>query len=106
MKNRKVIFIVLCVILVLLIGIGVWSFISYSNNKGYNEFDYKPTIENPTDGDPYVDGVAIYSSEEFIEYIKANYYDHDDTNDCYKAVGPDGVNYSFCLGAQEVSIEK
>lgn len=112
--NSKILFIVLIVILVVLIALGVLSFISYSNkHKGYNDFDYEPTVIDENSGDPYANDIIINSSEEFIEYIKGTYYNaeakvelKDEKDGCYKATGPDGVKYSYCNGASDVSIEK
>lgn len=112
--NSKIIFIVLCVILVVLIVLGVLSFISYSNkHKGFNDNDYEATVIDENSGEPYATDVLISSSEEFIDYIKGTYYNaeanvvlKDEKDGCYKATGPDGVKYSYCNGANDVSIEK
>ena len=114
MKNKKVVFIVLCVILVLLLGIGIWSFISYSNkHKGYNTFDYEPTVVDPDSGEPYANDLMIFSGEEFVEQVKITYYDpeanvvlKDEKDSCFKATGPDGIKYSYCTGDPKISIEK
>lgn len=112
--NSKILFIVLIVILIVLIGLGVLSFISYSGkHKGYNDFDYEPTVIDENSGEPYATDILLNSSEEFIDYIKGSYYNaeanvvlKDEKDGCYKATGPDGVKYSYCTGASEVSIEK
>jgi len=110
-KKKKIIFIILIVILIILCVIGVLSFISYSSYKPQKNQDFGNTEIDPENSNVVKD-VMVSNSDEFIEYIKSYYYTAEsevkldsDVDGCYKATGPDGVRYSYCDGAADVSIE-
>ena len=110
-KKKKIIFICLVIILLVLGSIGVLSFMSYSNNetKGNQTWD---DVEIDEEKEPFAYSRIISSSDEFIKAINEQYYNGeekakltDDTDGCYKATGPDKVKYSYCSGADDISIE-
>lgn len=111
-KKKKIMFILLSLLLVILLVIGVLSFISYSKKddlKPNQDFGEKQEL---SENEPITIEPDISSGDDFVEYIKMNFYTIDadvkldsDVDGCYKGTGPDGIRYSFCKGASEVSIE-
>ena len=111
-KKKKIMFIVLLVILIVLCVIGVLSFVSYSKSKPQKNTDFEEVEIDENSGEPYAYGLDITTSEEFINAINEQYYNGEkkakltnEVDGCFKATGSDGVKYSYCVGAIDISIE-
>ena len=110
-KKKLIIFIVLVVILVVLCVLGVFSFISYNNNKPKKNQDFGET-EIDESKDPYAYDRVFASGEDFLDAVNSEYYNGEkkaeltyDKDGCYKAKGSDGIKYSYCTGGNGISIE-
>lgn len=116
MKNKVLIIVIICVLIIGLIGVGIFSYKKHSNGSkkkgpGWGTPEERGVVIESPEEDFDSTPTMIFSSEEFMSSVTNDYgkegvtYKLTKDNDgCYEAKGSDGSKYSYCLGDSSIEV--